>query len=71
MGVLDAATPEIWRHCMQQAAQLKVMTRKYGGTGCSYAGNMEALHATSRRKTVNMEALDATYIPKNTQNQSF
>jgi hypothetical protein len=60
MEVLDAATPEIWRHWMQQAAQLKVMTRKYGGTGCNTAGNMEALDATSRRKTVNMEALDAS-----------
>ena len=45
---------------MQQAAQLKVMTKKYGGTGCNMAGNMEALDATSRRKTVNIEALDAT-----------
>jgi hypothetical protein len=71
MGVLDAATPEIWRYWMQQAAQLKVTTRKYVGAGCNTAGNMEALDAASRRKTVNMEALDATYIPKNTQNQSF
>jgi hypothetical protein len=45
---------------MQQAAQLKVMTRKYGGAGCNTAGNMEALDAASRRETVKMEALDAT-----------
>ena len=60
MEVLDAATPEIWRYWMQQAAHLKFMARKYGGTGCSYAGNMEARDAASRRKPVNMKALDAT-----------
>jgi hypothetical protein len=60
MGVLDAATPEIWRYRMQQAAQLKVMTKKYVGDGCNTALNMEALDAASRRKTVNMKTLDAT-----------
>jgi hypothetical protein len=60
MGVLDATTPEIWRYWMQQAAQLKVMTRKYVGAECNTAVNMEALDAASRRKTVNMKTLDAT-----------
>jgi len=45
MEVLNAATPEIWRCWMQQAASLKVMTRKYGGAGCNTARNMEALDA--------------------------
>jgi hypothetical protein len=35
MEVLDAATPEICRYWMQQAAQLKVIARKYVGAGCN------------------------------------
>jgi hypothetical protein len=36
------------------------MGRKYEGAGCNTGGNMEALNATLRRETVNMEVLDAT-----------